>query len=262
MAEKCSPDLTEATSKQGRSLPSRLSGELDEPPVLDIKSMTLEPATERYQLGKSRKLSKDSEPDKHLCNKPKESISYATRTSSSPATRADGVGRSPYQLDDYLARRKSSEGRLVKRPSLATFSDEFPALETMRRKLTPPLHSRNFNSEQGREYAAVLMQLPPIEYLHQCMPVSYYLKTSPSAEENYLNKFQNVHFELSLHPVLQPSSCQSQRETKNYCEVSTKPHPPSSSSKSYPSTKIVKKTPRKPIPIRNLSIKGIPKVRN
>ena len=265
MADNSSSDLTEATSKQGRSFHSRLSGELKEPPVLDIKSMTLEPALMRHQSWKSRKLSKDSEPDEHLCNKSKEFINHTTPPSSLPTMDSGkSEGKSPYQINDYLSRRKLSAaqaGRLVKGPSLATFSDDFPPLETMRHKLTPPVCSRFIKSEHA-EYVPVLMQLPPAEYLHQCMPVSYYLKTSPSAVEDYLNKFQYLHYALSLHPVLQPSRFQRHKETKNCCELSTKVRPPSSSSKSYPTTKTVKKSPHKPIPIPMLSIKGFPKVRN
>lgn len=259
MAEHSSPDLTEAISKQGRNFHSNLN-ELEEQlsPAIGIKSMTLEPAIVR-NLSEKLILRKDSVPDKHLHDQSKKSVDPATSLSS--ATYDEKL--------PYLSRRKSLvfqayACRPVKRLSKARFPDEFPALETVKRKLSlsPPLCSRDFIVSEHSEYAAVLMRLPPVEYLHRCMPVSYYLKAFPSATEDHLNMFPYQHCAFSLCPVLQPSHYQCMRESTHFCELSTKPHPPSSSFKSYPITKTVRKTPHKLIPIHNLSIKGIPKVRS
>ena len=252
MAEGPSPDMSEATllgKSRGKSSRGSLSlAEQLSPAVLEIKSMTLVPTTMRHQSGNDGRQ-RDSEPDRHQ--------------SKASATAQD------FRVDG--SRSKSADiqtCKLVKKLSQATFPDEFPELPSVKRKLSlcisPPLC--NSPRKNSAEWLPVTMQyvqlIPPPEYIHQCMPVSYRLKSSPVTMDqlNVLKIFEDLRFPLSSRPVLQASrSSQSKRESTKRC---TRMQPLSSSLKSCPPTRIVPKTPRSLISIANLSIKGIPKVRS
>ena len=259
MAEGPSPDLSEAPLSINLDKSDTLSLAEQLSPVLEIKAVPLVPTTIRQQSGKDRRQSKrDSEPDKCLNDQSK-------ATANSTAAQDFDVSRSKSPSSVESART----GKLVKRLSQATFPDEFPELASVKRKLslcclsTPLCNSPQKNAAPellpGMQHAPELM--PPLEYIHQCMPVSYHLKRSPVTIDqlSVLKIFEDLRIALSSRPVLQASrSGQSKRESANCCTRMQ----PLSSLESRPPTKIVPKTPRKPIPIANLSIKGIPKVRS
>jgi len=252
--------LPETTPKQ-RESSRRLSLVEDLPPVLKIERMALlesEPTTATRRLSAENDIKlrrrKDSEPERLLHNE------------SNPAT-AQGhtkpkVNRSKPPTAD------SEECKLTRKISEATFPVHFPELTTFRCKFSKSHDQYISNEMQNVELFSIMWQLqfmPPLEYLHQCMPVSYYLKGPPLTINDPSEAFQHRNCILPplcqdhyLHPVLPPpASCQTKRE-RQQCEFTTKMQT-LSSSKSYPTSKIVKKVPHKPIPINNLS-KGIPKV--
>ena len=254
MAEAPSLDLSEAT------LPDRRS-HLIEPlfPVLEIKPMTLVlPSTgKRRQSGKERRhLKRHSEPYSNDQSKASENF---TRMYTA-------------QDDDRSKSPDMQSCKLVKRLSPATFPDDFPELAPVKRKLSlclsPPLCNtpqKNAAAEVcvPAEWVPITMQyaqlMPPPEYMHQCMPVSYRLKASPVTTDqlNVIKLFEDLRFALSSRPTLQVSH--SKRESTNCCTGMQR----FSSLKSRPPTRIVSKTPRTGlIPIANLSVKSIPKVRS
>lgn len=253
MAEGPPPDLSEATlpdrSPRGSfGLVAQLS------PVLEIKSMALVSTTTRHQSGRERlNLKGHSEPDRYLNDRSKASANSTCTT------------------QDYSRNRKSPDMqscKLVKRLSQATFTDEILELASAKRKpllcLSLPLCCSP-QKNPAAEWLPITMQcaqlMPPPEYIHQCMPVSYRLKRFPVTIDqlNVLKIFENLRFGLPSRHVLQVSHCsENKRESTNRCTEMQR----LSSLKSRPPTRIVPKTPRRLIPVASLSVKGIPKVRS
>ena len=260
MAEGSPPDLLE-TTLLGRSFRGSLGLAEQLSPVLEIKPMALVPINTRHRSGKAERrqnLKRHREPDRYLNGQSKASAN-STCTAQ----------------DDSRSRKSPDmqSCKLVKRLSQATFPDEFPELASVKRKLSLCLSPPQCNTPQknsaaepcAAEWLTITMQyaqlMPPPEYSHQCMPVSYRLKGSPVTIDqlNVLKIFEDLRFALSSRPVLQVShSSEIKRESTNCCTGMQR----LSSLKSRPPTRIVPKTPRRLTPIANLSVKGIPKVRS
>lgn len=154
----------------------------------------------------------------------------------------------------------------VKKPAQATVSNEFPELAGVRRKLSislsPPLNSHRSN--QDSELLPFYMQfMPPLEYLHRCMPVSYHLKASPVTISDPL-VISRIYQDLSTLPSSPVSYHQNKKEDAKHCtcESATRMQPPLSSSKGHPTMKTMKESSHKLLPVAYLAIKGIPKVRS
>lgn len=281
MAEGLSPDLMKKALKHptnnnlhnSRELPEIVSTEEQLSPLLEIKSMhTLDPADTRRASSekgiRKLKLKKNSEPDDKCLSKATSAIAHQSRGQppAQECLRRDHSGQSRSKPPVVQATKQ------VKKPSQATFLDDFPELAPVGRKLSaslsPPvlqqLHNR-YSTSPNTDLLPFYMQhfMPPLEYLHRCMPVSYRLKGSPNTKDqpNVSNYFQDSHFHFPLHSVLQPSPPQSKREITDYCEFRTKMQS-RSSSKGCIHTRMVKKTLHKLISIPSLPMKGIPKVRS
>ena len=101
-------------------------------PILEIKSVPLEPTTIRHHSGKNRtlKLKNDSEPDRYLNNQSKASVNPSVNAAATNATK--------FHANDHLRNESPTVGtcRLAIIPSQAAFPGDFPDLGTVRRKLS------------------------------------------------------------------------------------------------------------------------------
>ena len=250
-------DLNELTSRRGRygSLTDIIKY-VQLSPMLEIKRLTLEPDAIHSRSGKYSKLKikKENERGRYLNNQSKATV-Y-------PAIVAE-------RKENYLRSKSPTilAGRLgmVKKPMEVIFPDKFPAVASTRSEHSPSPSTYSRNSSQNSELLPVfyMQSMVPEKYLHKCMPIRYHLKNyslSINATGDQSKLFGGLH---CLHPVSQPSqSSQSKGTSKDNSEGIKKKCPPLSSSIRHPTTKILKKTPHKLIPIANLSIEGIPKVRS
>lgn len=249
-------DLNELTSKRGRygSLTDIIKY-VQLSPMLEIKPMTLEPDAMHSRSGKYSKLKikKENERGRYLNNQSKATVYPAI----------DAEPKENYLRNKSPRTILASRLGMVKRPMEVIFPDKFPAVASTRSEHSPSPSTYSRNSSQTSESLPVfyMQSMVPEKYLHKCMPIRYHLKNySINATGDQSKMFGGLH---CLHPVSQPSqSSQSKGTSKDKSEVTKKYCPPLSSSIRYPTTKILKKTPHKLIPIANLSIKGIPKVRS
>ena len=231
------------SSSESSSVAEQLSS------LLEIKAMTLQPATSRHQSGS--KLQKNSEADR------------LNKLSTSVRDHADGVklaanhGGRPRNKCPYM-----KTPRLVKRLSQATILDQFQGLTSGR----PAPLSFPPTTNSSPQYSK---SAPPPEYVHRCLPVSYCLKRCPisTAQSNVMKNFEDLRFALSSRPLLQDPLLQAPcYESKrgsdaDYC-VKGRQRRRLSSFTHYPTARITTKRPRKLISIGRLSLKEIPKVRS
>ena len=230
------------SSSESSSVAEQLSS------LLEIKAMTLQPATSRHQSGS--KLQKNSEVDR------------LNKLSTSVRDHADGVklaanhGGRPRNKCPY-----TKTPRLVKRLSKATILDQFQGLTSGR----PAPLSFPPTTNSSPQYS----KSAPPEYVHRCLSVSYCLKRCPisTAQSNVMKNFEDLRFALSSRPLLQDPLLQTPcYESKrgsgaDYCAKGRRRRRLSSFTH-YPTARITTKRPRKLISIGRLSLKEIPKVRS
>ena len=259
MAECLPPGVSGTTANKRNKSRSFSLLDRDISSVLEITSMPLlEPAS--TEKDKELKLRKDCEAENYSKNQ-------NNASAVTPARRTPYSGRRYQSPPPHRNRLELAATARVKRLySQATISAEFPKLATTKHNFSSPFPTVLQSHGQNILY---IHFMPALEYLHRCMPVSFYLKGSPNAAKDSLKAskvFQHTHFALpspckerlpSRHS-LQLSRRQRKREVRS--ELHKKMQTPSSPTKSHSTIKTVKKTPRKLIPIATLSVKGFPKV--